>query len=122
MFTTISYVLSIFLTTAAMVLLVKKFIIGFNDRYTGAIILLVITLAVISIFCSAIGGFGAIKLDLMFLSSNEIALIKNQNIIAFVIGYAVLSFNYIILKIIERKSKKEKPKEEKHWDLEKLKG
>lgn len=121
MFTTICYALSILLTTAVMVLLVKKLIIGFNDRYTGAIILLVLTLAIISIFCSAIGGFGAIKLDLMPLSSDEIALIKNHNIVSFVIGYISLSFNYKILKIVERKSKKVQAKQENHWNLNKLK-
>ncbi|MFL0268098.1 hypothetical protein [Candidatus Clostridium radicumherbarum] len=117
MFTTICSALSILLTTAVLVLLVKKLIIGFNDRYTGVIILLALALGIISIFCSAIGGFGAIKLDLMFLPSNEIAKIKNQNIIAFVIGYVSLTLNYAILKIIERKNKKEQPKQEKHWDL-----
>lgn len=117
MFTTISYVLSILLIITVMVLLVKKLIIRFDDSYTGIIILLVLALGLISIFCSAIGGFGAIKLDLMPLTSNETVKIKNHNIIAFVIGYAFLSFNYIILKIIERKNKKKKPKQEKHWDL-----
>lgn len=107
MFTTINSALGMFLAIAVIVLLSKKLLIGYVDNYNGAIILIALALGFIGVICSLIVVDGTIKLDLMYtLSSEEYTQIKNNNIISLAIGYVSLSLDYIILKIIEKRAKR----------------
>jgi hypothetical protein len=121
LFTTINSALGMFLAIAVIVLLVRKLLMGDVDNYNGAIIPIVLVLSLIGLICNLIVCAGTAKLDLINMSSEEYAQIKNHNIISLVIGYVSLSLDYIIFKIIEKKNKKEQPKQENHWDLDKFK-
>lgn len=121
LFTTICVALGVFLTIAVITLLVRKLLMKTDVNYNGVFVLIVLILGLVSLVCSLIACGDSIIIEIIPMTSDKIAKLENNITISLLVGFASILFNYIILKIIEKKYKKETIKYKSRWDLDKFK-
>jgi hypothetical protein len=136
LFAFINTILSLVLLISVVVIIVRKVFIGLKGTDSGIINLILIVLGLVGIICSLSVFLGVFRIsDLTtilntekLMSADKSASIKlgvleakTSNIRSLIVGYASLVFDYIVYRIIEKKSRQELLKEKNHWDLNKLK-
>jgi hypothetical protein len=136
LFTFINTILSLVLLISVVVIIVRKVFIGLKGTDSGVINLILIVLGLVGIICSLSVFLGVFRINDLttilntekLMSADKSASIKlgvleakTSNIRSLIVGYASLVFDYIVYRIIEKKSRQELLKEKNHWDLNKLK-